>query len=193
MMHGRVAPLPALGDCIMTEPMRRCPKSRFSQTEPARMTQTMPAQLPLKLRSGGKTDARTQFAALCYRIILDEVQICLVTSRGTGRWILPKGWPVHKQTPAEAAAAEAYEEAGLTGLAHDRCLGVYSHIKALDRTRMPVITLVYPVHVTTVQTDWPERHQRRRKWFAKAKAARKLGEPELREIVATFDPRILSP
>ncbi len=155
------------------------------------MSMQTPTQLPIRLRPGGKTDVRTQFAALCYRVVLDQTQVCLVTSRGTGRWILPKGWPMHKQTPAEAAATEAWEEAGLTGEAIDRCLGVYSYIKPLDRTRTPVIALVYPVQVTAVHTDWPEQHQRRRKWFTLDKAARKVDEPELRQIVATFDPRIL--
>ncbi len=151
-----------------------------------------PAQLPIKLRYGGKTDVRTQFSALCYRIVGDAVQVCLITSRGTGRWILPKGWPMHKQTPADAAATEAWEEAGLTGDTFDRCLGVYSYIKPLDRTRTPVIALVYPVHVTAVHMEWPEKHQRKRRWYTLAKAATKVDEPELRQILATFDPRMLT-
>ncbi|MBI1418979.1 MAG: NUDIX domain-containing protein [Limimaricola sp.] len=155
------------------------------------MSLQTPTQLPLRLRRGAKTTARTQFAALCFRVVADSAQICLVTSRGTGRWVLPKGWPMHKQTPAEAAATEAWEEAGLTGDAIDLCLGVYSYIKPRDRSRTPVIALVYPVHVTAVHTEWPEQHQRKRKWFPIDQAAARLAEPELRQIVATFDPRIL--
>jgi 8-oxo-dGTP pyrophosphatase MutT (NUDIX family) len=151
------------------------------------MTTVTIEQLPIRLR-GRKSNVRSQFAALCYRRILDQTQICLVTSRGSGRWILPKGWPVHNQTPAQAAAAEAFEEAGLSGHAFDTCLGVFSYTKPLDKSRTAILALVYPVHVTHVHTDWPEQHQRRRKWFTPAKAAAKIAEPELRRIVESFDP-----
>lgn len=148
-------------------------------------------QLPLNLRAGRKTDARVQFAALCYRISNDRVEVCLVTSRGTGRWILPKGWPMHKQTPASAAATEAYEEAGLSGKAYDHCLGVYAYVKPLKKSIAPVMALIYPVRVKNVHSDWPEKHQRKRKWFSLSKAARKLDDPQLRRIVLQFDPHKL--
>lgn len=146
-------------------------------------------QLPIRISARRKSDVRTQFAALCYRMGEKGLEICLVTSRGTGRWIVPKGWPMDGQTPAAAAAREAWEEAGLTGQAFDRCLGVYSYLKPLDRTRTAVVAMVFPVLVREVHDDWPERGQRRRKWFARAQAAARLDEPELRHIVQTFDPR----
>lgn len=145
-------------------------------------------QLPLKFTTGRKTDVRAQFAALCWRIKDGKLQICLVTSRTRGRWILPKGWPMHKQTPAEAAATEAFEEAGVTGKAYDICLGAYSYVKPLGDSATPIITLVYPVHVLKVYKTWPEMTQRRRKWFKQQKAASKLSEPALQRIVATFQP-----
>ncbi|PUB16284.1 NUDIX hydrolase [Yoonia sediminilitoris] len=145
-------------------------------------------QLPLKLRAGRKTDVRAQFAALCWRMKNGELQICLVTSRTRKRWIIPKGWPMHKQTPALAAATEAYEEAGVSGTASDMCLGAYSYVKPLKTGEAPVLTMVYPLHVQHVHSNWPEKHQRKRKWFSAKKAAKKLSEPELRQIVATFSP-----
>ncbi len=146
------------------------------------------SQLPLKLR-GGKTDVRGQFAALCYRLdSTGAVEVCLITSRRTNRWIVPKGWPMHKQTPAEAAATEAWEEAGLTGRPIDRCLGVYSYVKPLSRRTTPVVVMVYPLLVQQVASDWPERSERKRKWFPLAKAASKLAEPALRRLVEDFDP-----
>lgn len=152
------------------------------------MTKLPAQQIPLKFRTGRKTDVRAQFAALCWRIVGDEVQVCLVTSRTRKRWILPKGWPMHNQTPAAAAATEAWEEAGLRGDAMDICLGIYSYIKPLGNLNAPIVAMVYPVHVTHIFEDWPEKHQRRRKWFALDKAAKKLDEPALAKIVATFDP-----
>lgn len=150
---------------------------------------TLPSQLPLKLRAGGKTDVRTQFAALPFRVVGDKVQICLITSRGTGRWILPKGWPMHKETPAQAAATEAWEEAGIVGDPIDRCLGVYSYVKSVGKSDAPIVTLVYPVSVRKLKSDWPERGERKRKWFSRKKAAQKVAEPALRAIIDGFDPK----
>ena len=154
------------------------------------MTKLVTGQMPLKLRTGGKTDPRTQFAALCWRIKNDRLQVCLITSRGGKRWIIPKGWPMDKMTPAAAAATEAYEEAGLSGEAADVCLGVYSRAHPDKVRNVPIITLVYPVHVTHIHSKWPEKYQRRRKWFSQKKAVSKLDHPALGQIVATFDPRL---
>lgn len=151
------------------------------------MGKTLDRQLPLKLRTGRKTDVRAQFAALCWRVESDQLQICLITSRTRKRWIIPKGWPMNNQTPAAAAATEAYEEAGLSGHVQDICLGVYSHARLGKVGNAPVITLVYPLHVTHIHSIWPEKHERRRKWFSQKKAAKKLSEPALQRIVASFD------
>jgi 8-oxo-dGTP pyrophosphatase MutT (NUDIX family) len=148
-------------------------------------------QLPLKLRGGAKTATRAQFAALCWRMENDQLQICLVTSRTRQRWILPKGWPMNKQTPAAAAATEAYEEAGLRGEVQDICLGVYSYTKPNRFNNAAIVALVYPLHVTHIHSAWPEKGERRRKWFTQQKAAKKLTEPALREIVANFNPKLL--
>jgi 8-oxo-dGTP pyrophosphatase MutT (NUDIX family) len=42
-------------------------------------------------------------------------EIMLLTSRETRRWVIPKGWPMMGKKPAQAAAQEAYEDAGLIG------------------------------------------------------------------------------
>lgn len=148
-------------------------------------------QLPLKLRKVQKTAARTQFAALCYRKRKSELQICLVTSRTSKRWIIPKGWPMHNQTPAEAAATEAWEEAGLSGKCYDVCLGVYSYTKQHKEGALTILTLVYPMKVNNVHSTWPEAHQRKRQWMTPRKAARKLKEPALKQIVANFSPALV--
>lgn len=149
-------------------------------------------QLPLQLSRVEKTQMRTQFAALCYRVRNEEVQVCLITSRETKRWILPKGWPMHNQTPAQAAATEAWEEAGLTGKAYDICLGVYSYMKKRETDTIPVLTLVYPVKVRNVHSEWPEAHERKRRWMTPAKAAKKVKEPALKQIIAHFTPALVA-
>ena len=63
-----------------------------------------------------KQATRVQYGALPYRLKDDaSVEVLLVTTRQTKRWIIPKGWPIKGLTPAEAAAREAYEEAGVQG------------------------------------------------------------------------------
>jgi len=147
----------------------------------------MLVQRPLSLRHVPKSDLRVQFAALCYRSVGKQTQVCLITSRRRRRWIIPKGWPMHNQTPAEAAAQEAWEEAGLTGKALDLCLGVYLEDKRTDDGILPVLTMVYPMHVTAAHTKWPEKDERRRKWYRPKKAAKKLDNAELGKIVKNFN------
>ena len=157
------------------------------------MTAPIIKQLPLSLGQAEKTDVRTQFAALCYRVKNDKVQILLVTSRGSGRWIVPKGWPMDGKTPAESAAQEAWEEAGVAGLADSRPLGLFSYSKMLDdeETGLPCVAMIYGIRVKSLARDFPEAGQRMRKWVSRKKAAGMVDEPELSRILRDFDPRIL--
>lgn len=149
-------------------------------------------QLPLKLRAASKNDVRSQFAALCFRVKAGQPEVLLITSRRTGRWIIPKGWPEDGMTPAECAAKEAWEEAGVTGKAQDRCLGLFAYAKVIEKgTSLPCVAMVYPVKVKSLSKDFPEAGERRVKWFSPKKAAQKVSEPELARILRDFDPRIL--
>ena len=150
-------------------------------------------QLPITVEGGKKWDVRSQFAALCYRIKDGKTQVLLVTSRGTGRWIIPKGWPMDGMTPAETAAQEAWEEGGVTGKVQDVCLGLFSYRKTMeDIDDLPCVALVYPLQVKKIATDFPEAKERKRKWMSCAKAAKLVSEPELSRILRDFDPRLLS-
>lgn len=149
-------------------------------------------QLPIKVRGGHKSDVRSQFAALCYRIAKNGTQVLLITTRRSGRWIVPKGWPMDEMTPAESAAQEAWEEAGVIGKAQDRCLGLYSYNKVLEpRGELPCVAMIYPVKVKSLAPAYPEMGQRRRKWFSLKKAASQVMEPELARILRDFDPKHL--
>jgi len=93
-------------------------------------------------------------------------------------------------TPTDAAATEAYQEAGVTGKAYDVCLGGYSYSKTVDTSRiLPVMVMVYPIKVKRLLTDYPERMDRKRKWVSLKKAAAKLTDPELATLVLRFDPK----
>lgn len=145
----------------------------------------------LRLASRQKRDVRTQFGALCYRVRQDKVQVLLVTSRNTKRWILPKGWPIGGETPPDAAAQEAWEEAGVEGRVMGNCLGIYSYHKIYDKDRLPCVVAIFPIKVKRLKDSYPEAEQRSRKWFSLKKASNLLTEPELQQMVRDFDPKAL--
>lgn len=149
-------------------------------------------QRPVRLPDDGKRGVRTQFGALCWRRVGDTVQVLLVTSRRSKRWIVPKGWPVDGATPAESAATEAFEEAGVKGKALPSCLGIFSYNKEVyEGENLPCVVALFPVEVKIVLNDWPEKDERRRKWLPLKKAAKKVDDPELGAILAGFDPKSL--
>ena len=150
----------------------------------------MVKQLPISVGGAKKSDVRAQFAALCYRVVKDKVQVLVISSRGTGRWILPKGWPMDGKTPAEAALQEAWEEAGVIGKVVSAPLGLYSYQKVKeDAPDFPCIAVVYAVKVKSLSKDFPEAGERRVKWVGRKKAAKLVDEPELSQILCDFDPR----
>lgn len=129
-----------------------------------------------------------QFGALCYRMHRGKVQVLLITSRDTGRWVIPKGWPMTGKTGAETARQEAWEEAGVNGTVDASGLGSYAYSKRLPRRGdLPCSVQVFALRVEALEADFPERSQRQRKWFSATKAARKVDEPELRQLLLDFD------
>ncbi len=145
---------------------------------------------PIDMLGGKKTGLRTQFAALCYRMRKGKPEVLLVTSRRTKRWIIPKGWPQDGMLPAQSAALEALEEAGVEGKLSNEALGIYSYTKhQLSGRAIPCIGIIYSLKVKTIHDRYREVSQRKRKWFSLAKAARAVTEPELAYIIRTFDPK----
>lgn len=126
-----------------------------------------------------------QVAALCTRGVGDDKQVLLVTSRGTGRWIIPKGWPIRGLASSQAALQEAWEEAGVKdATAGTDPIGSYAYDKTMGSgLPMPVETLVYPVAVTCLENDFPEAGQRQRRWVSPREAANLVDEPELKSIL----------
>jgi 8-oxo-dGTP pyrophosphatase MutT (NUDIX family) len=136
---------------------------------------------------------RCQSAALCWRKQRGQLQILLVTSRETGRWVVPKGWLIAGLTDAETAAREAFEEAGVMGKVGLTPLGSFDYDKITDRAADADVALqcrvmVFPMRVTDLRKRFPESGERKRKWFARDVAATKVDEPELQALLAGFDP-----
>jgi len=128
-----------------------------------------------------------QYAALPYRIEAGQVRILLITSRGTQRWVIPKGWPMNGLKPNEAAATEANEEAGLIGEIEAAPIGSYRYLKALaDAREIAVQAIVFPLRVEGVEAHWKEQGQRRSQWFRYQRAATLVAEPALRRLIQDF-------
>lgn len=138
--------------------------------------------------SGRRRDPRAQVGALCYRRKAGQVEVLLITSRETRRWIIPKGWPVKGLEPHQAAAREAWEEAGVRPVRVARHpMGSYFYRKRLPRGKdLPCRTQVYKVEVGKLAKDFPEKAERRRRWVRPRKAAKMVDEPELRELLRGF-------
>jgi 8-oxo-dGTP pyrophosphatase MutT (NUDIX family) len=151
---------------------------------------TIIKQLPISLAGGKKTDVRSQFAALCYRMKKGKPQVLLITSRTTKRWIIPKGWPMDGKTPAESAAIEAWEEAGVRGTSDGRCIGIFSYSKDAEGLgELPCLAMVFAIEVMELADTYPEADERKRKWVSRKKAADLVDEAELARIIRDFDPR----
>lgn len=130
-----------------------------------------------------------QIGALPWRRGAYGLEILLITSRETQRWVIPKGWPMPGLPDAEASRREAFEEAGIEG-GISAPIGRYRYEK---RTRkgalLPCEVTVFALKVEREHATWPEAAQRRRQWFGPQAAASRVDEPDLRAIIADFATR----
>jgi 8-oxo-dGTP pyrophosphatase MutT (NUDIX family) len=128
---------------------------------------------------------RLQYGAVPYRVTEGgEVEVLLVTTRETGRWIVPKGWPMKNTKPVKAALREAYEEAGVMGKG-GRTIGAFNYVKAMAFGRdRPCRVELFPMLVTEELEEWPEMSERVRRWFSSEAAAEAVQEEDLKAILA---------
>jgi 8-oxo-dGTP pyrophosphatase MutT (NUDIX family) len=117
-----------------------------------------------------------------------EIEVLLVTTRGTGQWMVPKGWPMPGKSWAEAAAQEAWEEAGVKGRAAVEEIGRFRHNKSgLLRKPLPCTVAVFPLEVEQELERWPERGQRSRNWFPLAEARKVVRSAGLAAIIGAVE------
>lgn len=139
----------------------------------------------------GAGGTKLQYGALCWRDGDAGVEILLITSRDTGRWVIPKGWPIPGLSPEAAAAQEAWEEAGASGETNPLCIGRFGYEKTLaNASSVPCAVAVYGLRVDKLAKTYPEAKQRQRKWFPLQEAAAQVAERDLSMIIAGFLPPI---
>lgn len=137
-------------------------------------------------------DEQRQVAALVWRRTGIEAEVLLVTSRVSGHWLLPKGWPIEGKSPAEGAMQEAFEEAGVWGVSANDPVGSYGYRKLLTGgAALHCVVDVFAIEAIGVMADWPEQAQRQREWFSLSQAADKVMEPDLSRFLRHCDERFV--
>jgi len=122
-----------------------------------------------------------QAGAIPYAVIDGEMRVLLITSRDTGRWVIPKGNIPAGATPVDTALEEAYEEAGIKGrITTSRPLGCFTYFKRLKSGATKETSVeVFPLRVDKQLKHWPERKQRKLFWVTPRVACGLVDEPEL--------------
>ncbi|AZO21769.1 NUDIX hydrolase [Mesorhizobium sp. M1E.F.Ca.ET.045.02.1.1] len=136
------------------------------------------------VRKAKKGERIRQVAAIPFRLSEGgNLEILLVTSRTTRRFIVPKGWPMKGKSGRKAAAIEAQEEAGVLGKALKQPAGTYSYWKRMASRFVRVDVVVYLLEVAEEMADWREAANRQRAWLPVADAALLIDEPELSTLL----------
>jgi len=130
-----------------------------------------------------------QAGVIPYSVINGAVRILLVTSRDTGRWLIPKGYVEDGYTPADAAVREAFEEAGVEGVMEtDTPLGFFTYFKRLKTgENCPASVIVFLLRVEKQCKKYPEKKQRQSAWFTPEEAAKLVKEPGLAELLRRLE------
>jgi 8-oxo-dGTP pyrophosphatase MutT (NUDIX family) len=120
-----------------------------------------------------------QVAAVCYRVRGSTIEFLLVRTSGGGRWTFPKGSAERGLTHAQAAALEAFEEAGVHGRIEEASFARYRRRVDAENRRSRsgekrVAVNAYLCEVLRLSP--PQESRRDRTWFSAEEARRRLRE-----------------
>lgn len=128
--------------------------------------------------------AALQVAMLCTRQGPQGPEVLLVKSLDSGRWILPKGWPMPGRTLRDAATQEAWEEAGARGRVLPDEIARFPASKRLKTgLDLPCEMVVFRMEETTLADDYPESARRKRRMLPAAQAAARADVEEIGELI----------
>ena len=129
----------------------------------------------------------TQYGALPFAWRDGELRVLLITTRETGRWLIPKGWPEKDMAPHELAAHEALEEAGITGRISKQPIGSFDYLKRFEgKAAKRCRIVVFGLEVSSELEHWPEKAERQREWLRPAEAAERIEHPQLADLILAF-------
>jgi len=106
-------------------------------------------------------------------------RVCLVTSRGGKRWVIPKGCLEPGKTAGQIALQEAWEEAGVVGVLQREPVGSYVYEKLGNIYHVTVFVM----DVTETKSDWPESLDRQRIWLRATTAVARIDYLGLRKLL----------
>lgn len=115
-------------------------------------------------------------------IPLFQEQVVLITARNSDRWIIPKGYIETGMSPADSAAKEALEEAGLLGKVGEHPIGKYRY----NKSGRHFVVLVYPFFVETMLEVWDEVHERERRVVSPEVAATMVAHSDVGRLIRTY-------
>jgi len=121
----------------------------------------------------------SQSAVIPYRLSKNGLEILLITSLKKKHWIVPKGYVEFNLTPFESAKKEAYEEAGILGSNETIEVGTFKLNKPVGTCLIKVFTM----EVHEVLDDYPEKNDRKRKWFTPEEASGSIAIPEIGQMI----------
>jgi len=132
--------------------------------------------------------AFVQAAALCLRDGPKGQEVLLVKTLQREHWITPKGWPMRNKSLNQAAAIEAWEEAGVKGTISTEPIGAFTYTK-IKKSGLPVQCRpqLFRLDVSELSDTYPEAKKRTRKWFSLADAAEVVNPPELKALLQRLD------
>ena len=168
---------------------REVASRKNTSVDPTVAKQSVAKPLPKKqaVEQAKKGKTIRQVAAIPFRRGADGgIEVMLVTSRQTQRFIVPKGWPMPGKSGRKAATIEAEEEAGVIGKMLKQPAGSYSYWKRLTTSFARVNVTVYLLAVSEELTNWPEARTRQRAWLKAEDAATLIDEPELATLLKTL-------
>jgi 8-oxo-dGTP pyrophosphatase MutT (NUDIX family) len=138
------------------------------------------------MSSVGTDITGSQYAALPWRRVEGRLEILLITTLTTKRWVVPKGWPLEGCSPSECAAQEAFEEAGVGTMA-SKPVGSFDYRKrrkAGDEIACHVD--VFDLEVERQRRAWPEKAMRETCWCTVDEALARVSDPGLKRLIAKF-------
>jgi 8-oxo-dGTP pyrophosphatase MutT (NUDIX family) len=128
-----------------------------------------------------------QYAALPWRSTPDGLEILLITTLNTKRWIIPKGWPLDGLSPHASAAREALEEAGICGTIAADAFGSFAYEKVRKSGQVVTCNVsVFPMHVEQQRKRWVEKGAREVRWCKIEEALELVSLPDLSRILTQF-------
>ena len=128
-----------------------------------------------------------QVAALPVIETSEGPKVLLITTRGRGRWTIPRGWPKQGTVDSEMAAIEAAEEAGVAGNVDKTPIGSFTYTKRLHfYSWAKCVVDVYRLRVKTHHLDWREKDARKARWASPDEAASLVADAELASLLRSI-------